>query len=107
MGLEAGASAALPQDGGMGLSSGAEDQVALEALAEPDETDQMIPPEVGSPVIYQVSGTVTRIEGDQAYVRREAVNGKPVGSSKLQAPSANDDGELAGLRSQAAELGGF
>ncbi len=61
-----------------GDSMGNEDCVPLSALGMPDETEQMQSPEEGDPVQYTVEGTISRIEGDNAYVTRTAINGQPV-----------------------------
>lgn len=53
--------------------------VPLDALGMPDDTDQMAAPEVGDVVSYTVEGKVTRVQGGQAYVMPESVNGKPIG----------------------------
>jgi len=58
------------------------DRVPLSALAVPDEGEQMAPPEPGDKVQYTVEGTVESVEGDQAVVRREAINGEPVGKDE-------------------------
>ena len=52
--------------------------VPIEALAMPEEGDQLANPEVGDQVSYTVEGKVTRIQGGSAYVMPESVNGKPV-----------------------------
>lgn len=76
---------------------GGEDCIPTDALAMPDEKEQMQPPEVGDEVNYQVTGTVTRIEGDNAYVKRKTVNGQEVA-----APESPKD-EYAELESAAAQ----
>ncbi len=74
-----------PQDQSDG---GNEDCVSLSALAmpDPDNGDQMAPPQVGDRVTYTVEGTVTRVDGEEAYVKRETINGQPV------EPSPDDSG---------------
>ena len=66
----------------------AEDCVPVEALAMPDEGDQMQPPAVGDMVNYQVTGKISRIEGNQAYVTRKTVNGQEIHAE----PDADDAG---------------
>jgi hypothetical protein len=65
--------------------------VPLSALAMPDEGDQLANPEEGDKVTLQVEGKVGRIEGENAYITPETVNGQPV--SKEAEPDAGDQGE--------------
>lgn len=84
----------------------APDNVPLSALAMPDDTEQMQPPEVGDEVNYQVTGKVISIEGDVAQVQKTAVNGQPVGGNEDDPQSGgNDDDEGQSLRSDAASMG--
>lgn len=102
-----------PPEGGtpnMDAPMAAEDCVSLASLAMPDEEqgDQMANPEVGDKVNYMVDGTVTRIEGDNAYVKREAVNGKPVeeeSAAEDQTPGEEPDAEGVALRDEASNMG--
>lgn len=57
----------------------------------PDETEQMQSPEVGDKVQYTVEGTVSRIDGDEAYVKRDTVNGQPIndGANEVDAGDQN------------------
>jgi hypothetical protein len=71
--------------------------VDLQALAMPDESDQMQPPAVGDKVQANVEGTVSRITGDKAYVTMSAVNGQKVAEA---APAPGD--EEANLQQMAA-----
>lgn len=75
-----------------------EDCVPLDALAMPDEAEQMENPAVGDKVQYTVEGTVSRIEGGDAYVTKTAVNGKKV-EGKAAEPEPPD--EMAALESEA------
>jgi len=98
------------EDNGEGM--GNEDCVPVSSLAmpDPDNGDQMATPAVGDRVNYTVEGTVTRIEGEDAYVKRETVNGQPVaddeGGSDDQAGQGGDDedaqerGQLGGMADQ-------
>lgn len=52
--------------------------VPLSALASPGEDDQLQTPAVGDRAQFQSEGKISRIEGDNAYVTVESVNGKPV-----------------------------
>lgn len=79
-----------------------EDCVSLESLAMPDESEQMENPGVGDKVQYTVEGTITRIEGDNAYVKKSAVNGQKVEDAKPAKPEAPD--EMASLESEARSM---
>lgn len=79
------------------MGGGMEDCVPLDALAMPDEQEQMQPPSVGDEVNYQVTGKVTRIEGENAYVQKKSINGQEV-----SAPEGPKD-ELGELESMAAQ----
>jgi hypothetical protein len=68
-----------------------EDCVPLDALAMPDESEQMENPSVGDKVQYTVEGTLSRIEGDNAYVTKTAVNGQKVEGKKSTEPEPPDD----------------
>lgn len=59
-----------------------EDCVPLTSLAMPDESEQMQQPAVGDNVQYNVEGEISRIEGDNAYVKKTAVNGHTIEASK-------------------------
>lgn len=79
-----------------------EDCVPLDALAMPDETEQMETPAVGDKTQYTVEGTITRIEGSNAYVKKSAVNGQKVEDAKPAKPEAPD--EMASLESEARSM---
>lgn len=81
-------------------AAGMEDCIPLEALAMPDESEQMQSPAVGDKVQYGVEGEITRIEGENAYVKKTAVNGQ-----KVAAPAAPKD-DMAELESQAQGMSG-
>jgi len=86
---------------GGGMDS--EDCVPVSALASPGEDEQMTTPEVGDIVQYQKEGKITRIEGDNAYVTVQSVNGKPVtpeDAKTLDTPEAADDAEFAALQDE-------
>lgn len=87
-------------------SSMSEDCVSLDALSMPDEQEQMETPEVGDKVQYSVEGEITRIEGNNAYVKKAAVNGQPVEHSEPDADEAggesdNDADNMRGLETMA------
>lgn len=91
--------------------AGQEDCVPLDALAVPDAEsgDQMTNPDVGDRVSYTVEGTVKRIAGANAYVERDAVNGKPVekGAAEAEPEPGPGEGEPDGDEQDRAELGGM
>jgi len=63
--------------GDAGAEASERDTVPLSALKMPDDQEQMTPPEVGDEVNYQVTGKVVSINGDQAVIERETINGQP------------------------------
>lgn len=77
-----------------------EDAVPLDALSQPDEQEAMTPPAVGDKVSYSKEGTVSRIDGNKAFVTVTHVNGQEV---KPDAPEAMPDA-LAGLESEAKAM---
>lgn len=77
--------------------------VPVDALAMPDEQEQMTPPEVGDPVTFQVDGKVTRIEGGKAYIDPTAINGKDVSEPTEEAEPTLDD-QKAALGDMAAQI---
>ena len=83
-------------------SAMAEVCVPLKSLAMPGQDDQMNNPEMGDTVEFHAQGKVARIEGDNAYVSLETVNGEPVTAeaSKVNDTAAPD--EYADLQQQAA-----
>ena len=105
-----------PLPHGRGSVSTNMDMVPLNLLSMPDDQDQMQPPEVGDVVNYQVTGKVVAIEGGNATIQRQSINGQdlPDGepdetNSDNDNPqnanaSANDD-EGQSLRGQAAGIG--
>lgn len=110
------AKAGSPHEGGE-FSPDADnmDTVPLDALAMPDDQEQMQPPQVGDVVNYQVTGKVTAIEGDVAKVLRTSINGQDLPGQPEETNGDNDnpenanqdqDGdESAGLRREAAGIG--
>lgn len=97
-----------------GEEMGNEDCVSLSSLAMPDPEngDQMATPSVGDRVNYTVEGTVSRIEGENAYVKRETVNGQPVAEEGQGAgdESQGDEGdaqERDQLGGMADQMGGM
>lgn len=93
-------------------NSDTEQCVPLDALAEPDDQEQMAAPEVGDSVNYQVQGKVTRIEGNRAYVEPESINGKPVDDGDEQSEGEAGEqgpreGDYSQLEDQANQMGGL
>lgn len=84
--------------GGGGLG---ELPVPLAALAQPDDAEKMQTPAAGDTVSLQVDATVTRIEGELAYVRPTAVNGNPLDEEAGENPEAADEREGTELRAMA------
>ena len=82
-----------------------EDCVPVSALSQPGEDEQMNPPSVGDLVQFQKEGTVTRIEGDNAYVKVNSVNGKPLtmeDAKTKDTPEMNSNREFSQLQEEAA-----
>jgi hypothetical protein len=90
------------------MQGGMEVPVPLESLAMPGEDDKLNNPEVGDPVQLMAEGTVSRIEGQTAYVKIKSVNGKPVGEEGAKVtdtPEDTDgDNEFNQLRSEAQSM---
>lgn len=88
-----------------------EDSVSLAALAMPNEGEQLETPQIGDRVSYQVEGTISRIEGDRAFVAKEAVNGQPVDqdADNMGGPSDGDADNLQSLTADAEAMseGGY
>lgn len=85
-------------------------EVPLASLAQPDDTEQMQTPGVGDSGTMQVDYTIQGVNGQMAYVKPTAINGKPMeedegedGQDGEQSP--DDQGEGDDLRAQAAQMG--
>ena len=74
------------------------DTVPIDALAMPDDKEQMTPPEVGDEVNYSVTGKVTAINGGMATIERTAINGNDIGDHD------GDEETESSLQSQAQQL---
>lgn len=91
-------------------ASGEEICVPLASLAMPGEDEKLENPAEGDPVQCQIEGKVSRVEGDNAYVKIESVNGKPVDAESAKTKSTpeqadyNGDNEFAQLQSEAAGM---
>ncbi len=83
--------------------------VPMKAVAAEDGGENAVAPEVGDEVNMAVKGTVTRVEGDNIYIRPTEVNGEKVGEPKIEEESTNvppaDEG--AGLRDSLSVGGGM
>jgi len=82
--------------------------VPTQALAMPDEQDQLATPEPGDVVTLQVEGKVSRVEGDNAYVTPSSVNGQPIGEKKPAepvAPEQQDQADYSQLQDMAQQQG--
>jgi hypothetical protein len=80
----------MPQDPMLSMMDSNEQCVPVAALQQPDDSEQLVTPEVGDAVSYTVEGKVSRIEGDKAYVTVETANGKPIADEKENEPNADD-----------------
>lgn len=79
--------------------------VPLTALAQPDDQEAMQTPSVGDSVSFQVDATITRIEGDQAFVKPTAINGTPLDNTdKSPTPDDQDAEEGSDLQAQASQM---
>lgn len=74
--------------------------VPLEALGQPDEHDQVNTPEVGDKGQASIEYSVAKIEGPNAYLKLDAINGKTI--EEPQGPPT-DDAEQAQLSQMAAQ----
>ena len=89
-----------------GAATSMEVSVPIEALASPGEDDKLVNPEVGDLVQFQTEGKVTRIEGDNAFVGVESVNGKPVSQEAAitkDTPGDAQNDKFAQLQSEAGQ----
>ncbi len=92
---------------------GGEVCVPLKALAQPDDGDTLHTPEVGDSGTMQVDFTVSRVDGENAYLKPMAVNGVPVGKEAKQDEQAPEedpmeapmDKEGMALREEAGGMG--
>jgi hypothetical protein len=87
---------------------GAEVQIPLSALAQPDDTEKMVQPAEGDSVSFTVDATISRIVGGVAFVKPSAVNGKPL--SEMAGPENPDDAMAAegdALRGELMQGGGL
>lgn len=76
-------------------------RVPLDSLSEPDEKDEMTPPGEGDKGQANIEYTVNRVEGVDAYIRLDAVNGNKLDQGA--APGSGDDAEMAQLQGMAGQ----
>ena len=92
----------MPKPGAMPSS---EVCVPLSALASPGEDDQLQTPAVGDLAQFQSEGKISRIEGDNAYVTVESVNGKPLTAADAathDTPEQDTNAQFEQLQSEAS-----
>ena len=80
--------------------------VPISSLASPGEDDQLQNPAIGDLVQFQTEGKVTRIDGENAYVKPDSINGKPVtaaDAATTNPPEQNNDAEFAQLQQGAGK----
>jgi hypothetical protein len=94
--------AGQPDDAAQAKDSCSTDCVPLDALAMPDDQEQMTPPAVGDEVNYSVTGKVTAINGANAIIERKTINGQPV--DEKEDDSQPDD--EADLQTEAQQMDG-
>lgn len=84
--------------------------IPVEALAMPDDKEQMATPEPGDLVTYEVQGKVSRVEGGMAYVSPEKVNGQDMPEA-AEDPNTEPDEDnqrangFAALQDEATQMG--
>lgn len=88
------AAASAEPDGDESMSEG-EVCVPLKSLVQPDEKNQMQTPAVGDSGTMTVDYIVTRIEGDNAYVTPNAVNGTSLDDNEDEPDT--DDADSGGM----------
>jgi hypothetical protein len=74
------------------------DTIPLDALAMPDDSEQLVNPEPGDVVSYTIEGKVVSVDGNVAVIQRQTVNGKALEAT----PQPEDD--MAGLEAMAGQL---
>jgi len=53
-------------------------EVPLGSLSQPDDKEQMVTPAEGDSISMQVDAIIEKIDGDIAYIKPTAINGKPI-----------------------------
>lgn len=86
---------------GAARSDAGEICVPLKSLALPSEGTGDVSPAVGDEVDVQGTATVTRVEGDKAYLTIKTVNGEAVSADEGEPGEKSMDAEEGDLRNQA------
>lgn len=76
----------------MGMGSGMDSSevcIPLASLSMQGEDAKTVAPDVGDPVEFTATGTVSRVEGSNAYLTLETVNGEPVDTGAEEAPETD------------------
>jgi hypothetical protein len=77
-------------------------RVPLKSLAMPGEDDHMNNPEIGDTVEFHGQGKVSGIEGDNALVSLDTVNGDPVTAEAAAVNDTPEADEFEQLRQESA-----
>lgn len=99
----------MPPQGGDDADGGCPpgcQEIPLASLSQPDNSEAMQTPEVGDSGTMQVDFIVKGINGDSAYVKATAINGKPVEGDEPDADDMADQSDQEGdnLRDQAQQM---
>ncbi len=88
---------AMPE---MGMSS-SEVCIPLTSLSMEDEDSKPVAPEIGDPVEFTATGTVSRVENGNAYITLETANGEPIAAPAMESPMAElGEADLRGMAGQ-------
>ena len=79
--------------------------VPLKALQQPDDNEEMQTPSEGDTVSLTVDAAVTRIEGNNAYVKPMSVNGVQLDNEGGESEDDSDQAEGDALRQEAMQQG--
>lgn len=85
---------------GMGAAPMSEICIPMASLSMEGEDMKSVAPVVGDPVDFTATGTVSRVEGGNAYVSLETVNGEPVAASEPAMPGDLGADDLRGMAEQ-------
>jgi hypothetical protein len=79
--------------------------VPLASLSQPDDTEKMVTPAEGDAVSMQVDATVVSVQGETAFIKPTAINGKPLEAQGEAKPAEAPEGAPGGdLDQQEADL---
>ena len=76
-------------------------------LAQPDDKEQMQTPAVGDSGTMTVDFTVTRVEGDNAYIKPNAINGQQIEAEEGEGTPGEEEADAqegSDLRGQAEQM---